>query len=81
MSAETENDSPTAWPGVGYWPCPHDQDTDLRERVLEGPQDVLARRQVRAAGGDLGPQEVAHRGDLAGRGRQSLSPAGLDDLL
>jgi hypothetical protein len=53
----------------------------MGERLLEGPHDVLARRQVPAPGRDLRPQEISHRRDpfrdRCKRGR----PSRLDDLI
>ena len=58
-SGATENDSPTGWPGVGIGILPDDQHPDLAQRPAERPQHVLAGRQVAAAGGQLGAQELA----------------------
>ena len=57
-----------------------DEDADVVERVLEGAQDVLARREVAAARGGLGAQEAAELGELGLDGREGLRPAGVDRL-
>ena len=51
-----------------------------RERALERAQHVVAGRQVAAARRDLGAQEVAERGDVAGRpARGRCAQPGVDE--
>ena len=77
---DTENDSPTAWPGVGYGSWPTISTRTAVEGLGERAQHVGARGQVAPARGDLGAQEVAHvRDPLLHRGERPRPP-GLDDL-
>ncbi len=57
-----------------------DEHPHVRERLAERPQDVRPGRQVATPGRHLGPQEVTHRRDLGGDGRERLRPTRLDDL-
>ena len=58
---------------------PDHEHLDLRERTLERPQDVVAGRQVRPPGRDLGPQERPHPRDLVVHRRQCRGPVGGDE--
>ena len=63
-SGATEKLSPTACPGVGYGILADDQHPHAVERKGEGAQHVRTGWQIPVAGGELGAQELPHRGDL-----------------
>ena len=60
-SGATENDSPTACPGVGYGSCPTISTRTSSKGCWKARSTFAPGRQVAAAAGDLGAQEVAHR--------------------
>ncbi len=60
---------------------PDDEDPDTVEWESEGAQHVRTRGQVPVTRGDLGPQELAHLGDLGADGFQCAGPAFFDDFI
>jgi hypothetical protein len=64
--------------GVGV--LADDQNPYVLERLLESSQDVRTGRQIPAARGHLGTQELTHRPDPIGDRFQCSGPAGLDGL-
>ncbi len=67
-------------PGVGYGSCPTMSTFTSASGVGEGAQHVAPGGQVRAPRRDLGPQELAHRGDLRRDRGQGLGPARVDQF-
>jgi hypothetical protein len=67
-------------PGRGVRILADDEHADAGERLLERPQHVGPGRQVPAPGGDLGAQELPHRGDPARHGLERRGPARVDDV-
>ena len=51
------------------------------ERESEGAQHIRAGRQIPVARGELGPQELAHLGDLGADGFKCARPAFVDEFI
>ena len=63
---------------TGSWPTISTRTAIERKR--EGPQHIRPGGQVAAAVGDLGAQELPHRGDLVADRRQGLRPTVVDEF-
>jgi hypothetical protein len=77
LDREAQSDG-VSWRRV--WILADDQHSYVRERLSESAQDVSAGGQVATAGGEFGPQELPHRGDLVRDRIKCLGPARLDEL-
>ncbi len=57
-----------------------DENPDVVKRLGECPQHLVAHRKVLPTGRDLGPEELAHRGDAARHGFKCRRPAGIHEF-